>query len=340
MRAALLGVMTAALAVVNVVGVRTTTFASNVLTVAKLLPLLTFVAVGAWMLNPGRLELGPPPPARDFSMTVLLLVHAFAGFESVGIPAGEVGNPRRDVPFALLATVTIVAILYIAIQAVCIGTLPELAAVSASTGGCRRPHDGHCGRTDDALRGHRLHRRQSQRAGARHGPDAVCHGGARPALLRGVEDPRTVLTHRHRAILITAGVMLAFAVSGTFVQLATISVGSRLVVYGATCAALPVLRRRDDLETGGFTGTCGSSAGDGVAGHLCVAAFQQHATRAVGLHHAGDRRRRGLRGLSAGRVCRAFAMTIRPRRSPTFPRSSISTTTRWLIASPRPTRRP
>jgi amino acid transporter len=53
MRGVLLGVMTAALAVVNVVGVRTTTFASNVLTAAKLLPLLTFVAVGAWMLDPG-----------------------------------------------------------------------------------------------------------------------------------------------------------------------------------------------------------------------------------------------------------------------------------------------
>ena len=51
--------------------------------------------------------------------------------------------------------------------------------------------------------------------------------------------------------------MLAFAVSGTFVQLATISVGSRLVVYGATCAALPTLRRRDDLETGGFRAPAG-----------------------------------------------------------------------------------
>ena len=60
-----------------------------------------------------------------------------------------------------------------------------------------------------------------------------------------------------RAILITAGVMLAFAVSGSYLQLVTISVGSRLVVYGATCAALPVLRKRDGLETGGFTAPAG-----------------------------------------------------------------------------------
>jgi amino acid transporter len=72
--------------------------------------------------------------------------------------------------------------------------------------------------------------------------------------------------------------MLAFAVSGTFVQLATISVGSRLVVYGATCAALPVLRRRDDLEPAD-SGHLLSRAGHGVAGHLRVAALQQHATQ-------------------------------------------------------------
>jgi amino acid transporter len=61
----------------------------------------------------------------------------------------------------------------------------------------------------------------------------------------------------YRAILITAGVMLAFAVSGSYVQLVTISVGSRLVVYGATCAALPVLRKRDNLETDGFMAPAG-----------------------------------------------------------------------------------
>src|SRR4029453_13106253 len=41
--------------------------------------------------------------------------------------------------------------------------------------------------------------------------------------------------------------------------------------------------------------------------------------RAVGLHHAGDRRRRGLRGLSAGRGRGAFGMRIRPATSADLP---------------------
>jgi len=255
-RAALLGVMTAALAVVNVVGVRTTTFASNVLTVAKLLPLLTFVAVGAWMLDPGRLALGAPPAARDFSMTVLLLVNAFTGFESVGIPAGEVGNPRRDVPFALLATVTIVAILYIAIQAVCIGTLPELA-------GSARPLADAGGRMLGTAGGlMMLFAATASIAGNINGQVLVTARtlfamAERGQLFSAVSRIHDQFHTPDRAILITAGVMLAFAVSGSYVQLVTISVGSRLVVYGATCAALPVLRKRDGFETGGFTAPAG-----------------------------------------------------------------------------------
>jgi amino acid transporter len=48
----------------------------------------------------------------------------------------------------------------------------------------------------------------------------------------------------HLAILLTAALMLALALSGTFIYLLTISTLARLAVYGATCASLPLLRRR------------------------------------------------------------------------------------------------
>jgi len=44
------------------------------------------------------------------------------------IPAGEVRDPRRQVPLAMLVAIAVVALLYVLIQIVCIGTLPELAA--------------------------------------------------------------------------------------------------------------------------------------------------------------------------------------------------------------------
>jgi amino acid transporter len=53
---------------------------------------------------------------------------------------------------------------------------------------------------------------------------------------------------RHRtpvaSILLTTAVMLVLTLSGTFISLLTLSTLSRLVTYFATCAALPLLRRR------------------------------------------------------------------------------------------------
>jgi amino acid transporter len=46
------------------------------------------------------------------------------------------------------------------------------------------------------------------------------------------------------SILVYAGIAFALALSGTFAQLATLSAVARIVFYMATCAAVPVLRRK------------------------------------------------------------------------------------------------
>ena len=46
----------------------------------------------------------------------------------------------------------------------------------------------------------------------------------------------------HYSILFTGAVMLALALSGTFIYALTISTLARLMIYMTTCAALPVLR--------------------------------------------------------------------------------------------------
>ena len=47
------------------------------------------------------------------------------------------------------------------------------------------------------------------------------------------------------AILVSAATIWLLTASGTFVYLATFSAMARLLMYGSTCAALIVLRRRD-----------------------------------------------------------------------------------------------
>jgi amino acid transporter len=54
------------------------------------------------------------------------------------------------------------------------------------------------------------------------------------------------------SILVSAVVMLVFTLQGSFITALTISTMIRLITYAATCAALPVLRRRGVGEAGGF----------------------------------------------------------------------------------------
>jgi amino acid transporter len=85
------------------------------------------VVVGFFFIHPERYS-AAPPNYRAFSASVLLLVFAFTGFETAVIPAGEARDPQRHLPFALLTGTAIVVVLYVSIQAICIGTLPELAS--------------------------------------------------------------------------------------------------------------------------------------------------------------------------------------------------------------------
>ncbi len=55
------------------------------------------------------------------------MVYAFRGFTGAIATAGEMKNPRKDIPYSLIAVQVFKTILYMLIQVVCIGTLSTLA---------------------------------------------------------------------------------------------------------------------------------------------------------------------------------------------------------------------
>ncbi len=119
--------LTILLAGINYVGVKKTTTVNNFLTIGKVVPLLIFVAVGFYFLDAEMISLRQLPEFGNFSSSVLLLVFAFGGFEVVVINSGEMKNPNKIVPYALILSALIVMVLYGSIQIVSIGTLPGLA---------------------------------------------------------------------------------------------------------------------------------------------------------------------------------------------------------------------
>ena len=250
-RASIIIVMVAVLTTINLVGVRQAAIVSNVFTIGKLIPIIIFIAVGLFFLNPHAFTLGPRPAGGAFSQSVLLLIFAFTGFEMAVIPAGEVRDPKKNLPRALLIAIGVVAFLYILVQIVCVGTFPELAQSQkpladagvrfmGAAGGAIISAGAIISITGNlnvlVLSGSRL-------------PFAIAEGKQLPAFIASVH--RRFATP-YVAILITAAVMLLLTLKSSFVAALTISAIARLVTYGATCLALPVLRRRRDSPPASF----------------------------------------------------------------------------------------
>ena len=127
-RAVILVVLYGGLAVVNIRGVRTGMDIVEVITAAKLLPLILLVLVGAFFITPAHLAWKSMPTFAQIGSTSLLLIFAFTGVEGALTSSGEVKDPSRTVPRAILIGLGAVSLLYIAIQLVAQGVLgPDLA---------------------------------------------------------------------------------------------------------------------------------------------------------------------------------------------------------------------
>jgi APA family basic amino acid/polyamine antiporter len=248
--------VTVSLTVVNIVGVRNATVFGNFFTIGKLIPLVFFIAVGLFFINSGNYSFATPLGYAAFSSSVLLLIYAFTGFEMAVIPAGEVQNPQRNIPVALLTAIGVVATLYILIQFVSIGTLPGLAGSSRPLADASRSFMGSAGASiisAGAMISIIGNLSLLILAGSRI-PFAMAEQKQLPRLLSN--------THKrfhtpHVAILVSAAVMLALALSGTFIYALTISAIARLLTYAATCASLPKFRHTSDAPPAKFKAPAG-----------------------------------------------------------------------------------
>jgi amino acid transporter len=242
-RAMVITAIVVSLTVVNIIGVRDTALVSNVFTVGKLIPIILFIAAGLFFLDPQSYSLAAPPSFHAFSQSVMLLVYAFTGFEMALIPAGEVDNPKLNLPFAILTSIGAVALIYILIQVVCIGTLPELASSKRPLADAGKSFFGAAGAnviTAGAIISIIGNLAVLILAAARL-PFAMA---ARQELPGAFATIHMRFHTPHLAITATAAVMLALTLSGTFIYAVTISTIARLFAYAATCSALVMLRRR------------------------------------------------------------------------------------------------
>ena len=236
------------LAWIHFIGVRYGAASIYVFTFGKLVPLIGFIllALIVWKSNPlpGSFDV---PASANWSEVALFMLFAYAGFENLGVPAGEYKNPRRDLPLALLVGIFIIAVIYVLVQLGAMSALPDLSQSDTPIASAAAAIIGPVGaiivtlgalmsmagtNSGTMLEGSRMLYALS--LGRRMGPMSYVHPTFRtPAV----------------AIAIHAAVALALALPGSFRTLALMSAGARLVTYLMTCISVPFLRK---LSTGGF----------------------------------------------------------------------------------------
>lgn len=255
-RVAMISMIVALLATVNFVGVKQSAIMTNVFTAGKLIPLLVFVFVGLFFVQPGNFSFDVVPEYGSLSTAVLLLLYAFVGFEVAVVLGGETRDPQRSMPFALLFAVLVVAVLYMLIQVVSIGTLPGLASserpIADAAAGFLGP-SGAAFITTGAL------------VSILGNLNVGFLGSTR--ILFALSDQRDLppllaTTHEkfktpYLAIALVSIVNFVLAVQSSFITALAISTITRLLVYATTCLALPVFRRRGDAPDAKFLAPAG-----------------------------------------------------------------------------------
>ncbi len=243
-RASMIAALTIALTWINVRGIKQSSWVINALTIGKLAPLAIFIIAGVWYIDPVRFSAMPAVTQQQLSSALILLIFAYGGYEVTGVLAGEAANPRRDVPFAFVATLITVSIVMSLTSLVATGVLPDLgasrtpladgAAIFLGASGALLVSIG----SAISMTGNNM----GQILNGSRTLFALAENGDLPKWFARVHP--TFQTPSN-AILFTAVIALTLALTGSFVALAAVSAIARLVMYLAVCASTLVLRRHD-----------------------------------------------------------------------------------------------
>jgi amino acid transporter len=231
------------LTVVNLRGVTRGAWVGNLLTIAKLLPLVAIALAGLWFAGWNNLPAAEPQQPGGLVEGLQLALFACFGFEVIAIVAGEMRDPKRDLAFSILAGLGISCLLYLLLMLASFGVLADTAAHARPLVNVAEHFLGAAGGTVMAI-----------------AAVVSCAGGLAVSMLTSPRNmfalaeagdlPRAVAAVHpawrtpHVAIAVFAVVSWLVTITGTFRYLLELFVISRMLAYGSTCLALIVLRRR------------------------------------------------------------------------------------------------
>ncbi len=242
-RPAVIAAVIVSLGLLNIRGVAVAGRFIVAATLIKVSALLVVIVIGAAYIDLDLLMAPIGPGGSDFGAAVILALFAFSGMETPLSASGEVANPQRAIPKALMLAMTSVLLLYISLQVVAQGllgpSLPSSAAPLADAVGTIHPFFRKFVLTAAILS--MLFWVGSNLLGGPRILFAFARSGLLPSPL-GKLDPKNHVPRR--AIILHGACAFALAISGTFEQLATLSALANAFLYAVACAAAWRLHRR------------------------------------------------------------------------------------------------
>ncbi len=246
LRATLIVATIGGLALIHALGIRYGAGTIYAFTAGKVVPLIVFIVIALWVMptNPLPASLQLPPSGTNWSDAALFMLFAYAGFENLGVPAGEYKNPRRDLPLALLIGILTIALLYALAQLGTMAVLPDPSATRTPIADAAAVLMGHGGAVLVTV-GSLLSMLGTNSGTVLEGSRMLYALSLDRPAFRAVSYVHPRFRTPLVAIILHVGIAIPVAIAGSFAGLALISTMARLTTYLVTCASVPRLTKRD-----------------------------------------------------------------------------------------------
>ena len=111
------------LALVLSIGIRESSATNVVLVVIQIVAILAFVGGLAGALHPAAYHPFAPLGGHGIVVGAAVVFFAYIGFDTVTVASEEARDPRRDVPRAIIGSLAVGAVLFIAVAAIAVGVV-------------------------------------------------------------------------------------------------------------------------------------------------------------------------------------------------------------------------
>ncbi len=109
---------------VLVIGIKESSNFNTLMVIIKLIVVIFFIVVGSFYVKPSNWVPFAPNGWGPIMTTAAIIFFAYIGFDAISTAAEETKNPQRDLPIAMIASLVVCTVLYVAVAAVLTGIIP------------------------------------------------------------------------------------------------------------------------------------------------------------------------------------------------------------------------